>query len=82
MAKIHIQGGASDEFFESAAYSLVPKHMKKRKGGIGKREKDNGLLILFVLDQRKISFETGYGMEGTAYGLCPCLYMRDGALRV
>ena len=32
--------------------------------GIGKREKDNGLLILFVLDQRKISFETGYGMEG------------------
>ena len=43
MAKIHIQGGASDEFFESAAYSLVPKHMKKRKGGIGKREKIEGL---------------------------------------
>ena len=32
--------------------------------GIGKREKDNGLLILFVLDQRKITFETGYGLEG------------------
>ncbi|WP_455498864.1 TPM domain-containing protein [Coprobacter sp.] len=32
--------------------------------GIGKREKDNGLLILFVLNQRKITFETGYGIEG------------------
>lgn len=32
--------------------------------GIGKKEKDNGLLILFVLDQRKITFETGYGLEG------------------
>lgn len=32
--------------------------------GIGKKEKDNGLLILFVLNQRKITFETGYGIEG------------------
>jgi uncharacterized protein len=31
---------------------------------IGKAKKDNGLLILFVLDQRKIKFETGYGLEG------------------
>lgn len=48
MSKIHIQGGVSDEFFESAAYSLVPKHMKKRKGGIGKREKIEGLLMVSV----------------------------------
>lgn len=32
--------------------------------GIGKKAKDNGLLILFVADQRKITFETGYGVEG------------------
>lgn len=31
---------------------------------IGNSEKDNGLLILFVLDQRRIEFETGYGIEG------------------
>jgi len=32
--------------------------------GIGKRDRDNGLLILFVSDQKKITFETGYGIEG------------------
>jgi uncharacterized protein len=32
--------------------------------GIGDREKDNGLLILMVMDQRSIEFETGKGMEG------------------
>lgn len=32
--------------------------------GIGKAKEDNGLLVLFVLDQRAIRFETGYGIEG------------------
>ena len=32
--------------------------------GIGKAKKDNGLLVLFVLDQKKVTFETGYGLEG------------------
>jgi uncharacterized protein len=32
--------------------------------GIGKKGLDNGLLILFVLDQRAVRFETGYGLEG------------------
>ncbi len=32
--------------------------------GIGNEKQDNGLLILFVLDQRKIKFEIGYGLEG------------------
>lgn len=32
--------------------------------GIGKALSDNGLLVLFVLDQRKITFEVGYGLEG------------------
>lgn len=32
--------------------------------GIGKKEKDNGLLLLIVMDQRRWEFETGYGLEG------------------
>ncbi|WP_211208668.1 TPM domain-containing protein [Leptonema illini] len=32
--------------------------------GIGKKGKDNGLLLLIVLDQRRWEFETGYGLEG------------------
>ena len=31
--------------------------------GIGQSEKDNGLLILTVIDQRRTEFETGYGLE-------------------
>lgn len=31
--------------------------------GIGQANKDNGLLILSVMDQRRTEFETGYGME-------------------
>jgi len=30
---------------------------------IGNAETDNGVLILFVMDQRRIEFETGYGTE-------------------
>ena len=33
--------------------------------GIGKKDKDNGLLVLIVKDQRKAAIRTGYGMEGT-----------------
>lgn len=32
--------------------------------GIGKKKSDNGLLVLFVLDQRQVRFEVGYGLEG------------------
>src|SRR6188768_2722830 len=32
--------------------------------GIGKAKKDNGLLILLVVDQRTVRFHTGYGLEG------------------
>lgn len=35
-----------------------------KEWGIGKYGKDNGLLMLLVLDQRDITFETGYGLEG------------------
>ena len=35
-----------------------------RHWGVGKAESDNGLLILYVGDQRKIRVHTGYGIEG------------------
>ncbi len=35
-----------------------------QKWGIGSKKNNNGLLILFVQDQRLIKFETGYGLEG------------------
>lgn len=34
------------------------------KWGIGQATKDNGLLILFVADQKTIRFHTGFGLEG------------------
>lgn len=33
--------------------------------GIGKRDKDNGLLFLISVDDRRAAIRTGYGMEGT-----------------
>ncbi|MDO5570871.1 MAG: TPM domain-containing protein [Bacteroidales bacterium] len=35
-----------------------------KKWGLGKKDKDNGLLLLFVNDQRKAVTEVGYGLEG------------------
>ena len=40
-------------------------HQLFRTWGIGKKQNDNGLLVLFVMDQRKVRFTTGYGLEGT-----------------
>ena len=40
-------------------------HELFRKWGIGKKKSNNGLLILFVMDQHKVRFTTGYGIEGT-----------------
>ena len=34
------------------------------KWKIGKSDKDNGLLLIFVMDQRKARIHTGYGIEG------------------
>lgn len=36
-----------------------------RHWGIGRRDINNGLLILLVTDQRRIEFEVGYGLEAT-----------------
>ena len=32
--------------------------------GLGKSDKDNGVLILIALDQRRARIQTGYGVEG------------------
>lgn len=34
------------------------------KWGIGRKDKDNGILILAAMDDRKVFIATGYGMEG------------------
>ena len=35
-----------------------------RRWGLGKKDKDNGVLVLFVADCRQIRIHTGYGLEG------------------
>ncbi|MGN0148780.1 MAG: TPM domain-containing protein [Clostridia bacterium] len=35
-----------------------------REWGIGDKDKDNGVLILLVMDSREIRIEVGYGLEG------------------
>lgn len=39
-------------------------HKILNQWGVGKKGKDNGLVILLVIDQRCIQFYTGYGLEG------------------
>lgn len=35
-----------------------------RKWGVGQKDNNNGLLVLMVIDQRRVEFEVGYGLEG------------------
>lgn len=35
-----------------------------RQWGVGKKGKDNGVLVLFVADAKRIRIHTGYGLEG------------------
>lgn len=39
-------------------------HNLFRRWGIGKKNRDNGFLVVFVMDQHKVRFTTGYGIEG------------------
>jgi uncharacterized protein len=47
-------GGVSPEEFAERLF---------RRFGIGEKGKDNGLLLLFALDDRAVRFEVGYGLE-------------------
>lgn len=42
------------------------------KWGIGKKDKDNGLLILVSLEDRSVTLRTGYGLEG----VLPDIYLK------
>ncbi len=43
--------------------SYVVALMEKWK--VGKKDKDNGLIVLVSVDDRRVEVETGYGLEGT-----------------
>ncbi|ANH79616.1 hypothetical protein A8C56_00280 [Niabella ginsenosidivorans] len=42
-----------------------------RRWGIGQQGRNNGVLILLVMDQRRMEFEVGYGLEGKLTDLVP-----------
>lgn len=58
VAVVMLPSIGNDDIFDFA-------HNLFRKWGIGKKKKNNGLLVLFVMDQHKVRFTTGYGLEGT-----------------
>ena len=58
VAVVMLPSIGNDDIFDFA-------HNLFRKWGIGKKKEDNGLLVLFVMDQHKVRFTTGYGLEGT-----------------
>lgn len=45
--------------------------------GVGKKDKDNGLVILIVKDQRKATIRTGYGVEGLVPDIVAAHIIRD-----
>lgn len=58
VAVVMLPSIGNDDIFDFA-------HNLFRKWGIGKKKENNGLLLLFVMDQHKVRFTTGYGLEGT-----------------
>jgi uncharacterized protein len=65
-----VEKNLTAEIFVVALKSIGDVQIKEfatalfNKWGIGKKSKSNGLLMLFVEDQRKVTFESGEGMEG------------------
>ena len=57
VAVVAVESIGSEEVFEFS-------HSLFQKWGIGEKERNNGLLMILVLDQREIRFITGYGVEG------------------
>ena len=53
-------------------------HRLLNEWGVGKKGKNNGLIILLVTDQRCIQFYTGYGLEGDLPdAICKRIQTRD-----
>lgn len=53
-------------------------HQLMSKRGIGQKGRDNGLIILLVIEQRCIQFYTGYGLEGVLPdAICKRIQTRD-----
>jgi uncharacterized protein len=47
---------------------MSPSDYKVRvfeRWGLGRKDQDDGLLMLVALEEREVRFETGYGLEGT-----------------
>lgn len=57
-------GDVNLKAFATELFNYTDNANPSKSWHIGNKEKDNGLLILFVLDQRKVTMETGYGLEG------------------
>lgn len=53
-----IIAGLGSESIESAALRIAEEN------GIGRKEKNNGVLLLVAKDDRKLRIEVGYGLEG------------------
>lgn len=52
------------QFTDDVDYPIEPYAVRlAEEWGIGQGEKDNGILMLAVLDQRKFRIEVGYGLE-------------------
>jgi uncharacterized protein len=64
---VYIVGTTSPETIESYAVTLFKnwRWPGATKPGIGKEGKDNGVLLLVVIADRKMRIEVGYGLEGT-----------------
>ncbi|MCL1868022.1 MAG: TPM domain-containing protein [Paludibacter sp.] len=67
-----------DNDIHTFAVEIGQNGIGKEKQGVGKENSDNGLVVLFVLDQRKIDFATGYGLEGTLTdAMCKRIQMQE-----
>jgi uncharacterized protein len=64
---VYIVGTTSPETIESYAVTLFKnwRWPGAAKPGIGKEGKDNGVLLLVAIGDRKMRIEVGYGLEGT-----------------
>ncbi len=52
-------------------------HRLATSWGVGKKDKDNGLLLMVVVDQRKATLRTGYGVEGLIPDIIASHIIRD-----